>query len=91
LSGPVNVCSPRPVRNSELAAAIGKALGRPHSLRVPGFMIRLILGEFGTVILNGQRAVPRKLLDHGFAFCYPEIDSALAGIFNRKVRRERKS
>jgi len=80
LAGPVNVCSPCPIRNRELAAALGRAVGRPSWLRAPGFAVRFILGEFGTVVLNGQRVLPRKLLDHGFVFRYPDIDGALGQI-----------
>ena len=43
-------------------------------------MIKLVLGEFGSVILEGQRVIPRRLLDSGFAFQYPEIDKALQEI-----------
>jgi uncharacterized protein (TIGR01777 family) len=80
ISGPVNVCSPNPVRNKDLAKALGKALHRPSFMPAPGFMIKLVLGEFGSVILEGQRVIPRRLLDSGFAFQYPEIDKALQEI-----------
>ena len=40
-------------------------------------MIKLVLGEFGSVILEGQRVIPRRLLDSSFVFQYPEIDKAL--------------
>jgi uncharacterized protein (TIGR01777 family) len=80
ISGPVNVCSPNPVRNKDLATALGKALHRPSFFTAPGFMVKLVLGEFGSVILEGQRVIPRKLLDHGFAFQYPDIGIALKSI-----------
>ncbi len=80
LSGAFNVCSPHPVRNQELARAIGRALRRPSFMPAPAFMIELILGEFGSVLLKGQRVIPRRLLDAGFAFAYPEIDRALGHI-----------
>jgi uncharacterized protein (TIGR01777 family) len=80
ISGPVNVCSPNPVRNKDLAKALGKALHRPSFMPAPGFMIKLVLGEFGSVILEGQRVIPKRLLDSGFAFQYPEIDKALQEI-----------
>lgn len=80
ISGPVNFCSPEPVRNKDLAKALGKILNRPSLIPAPGFMIRLALGEFGSVILNGQRAVPGKLLDADFIFQYPEIAEALREI-----------
>lgn len=80
ISGPVNVCAPKPVRNRDLAKALGKALHRPSFMPTPAFMIKLVLGEFGSVILEGQRVIPQRLLDSGFAFHYPEIDKALQGI-----------
>lgn len=75
--GPVNVCSPNPVRNKELATALGKALSRPSLLKAPDIMIRLVLGEFGSVVLEGQRVIPAKLLRQGFVFQYPEITGAV--------------
>lgn len=80
ISGAVNVCSPKPVRNRELGNAIGRVLHRPSFLPAPGFMIELILGEFGSVLLKGQRVIPRRLLDAGFRFSYPEIEEALRSI-----------
>jgi uncharacterized protein (TIGR01777 family) len=80
LSGPVNLCSPNPVRNKELAQALGKALRRPSFLPAPAFMIKLVFGEFGSVILKGQRVVPRRLLENGFVFRYPEIDKAIENV-----------
>jgi len=83
ISGPVNVCSPNPVRNRDLAKALGKALHRPSFLPAPGFMVKLVLGEFGSVILEGQRVIPRKLLDSGFRFEYPDIERALQSIIGQ--------
>jgi uncharacterized protein (TIGR01777 family) len=80
ITGPVNVCSPNPVRNKDLARALGKALRKPSFTPAPGFMIKLVLGEFGSVILEGQRVIPRKLLENGFVFQYPDIDKALQSI-----------
>ncbi len=80
ISGPVNVCSPNPVRNKDLAKALGKALHRPSLIPAPGFMVKMVLGEFGSVILEGQKVIPRKLLDLGFVFQYPDINKALESI-----------
>ena len=79
-SGAVNLCSPNPVRNKDLGKAIGKVLHRPSFLPAPGFMIELILGEFGSVLLKGQRVIPRHLLDAGFKFRYPDIEAALKNV-----------
>jgi len=80
ISGAVNVCSPNPVRNKDLAKALGKALHRPSFIQAPAFMVKLVLGEFGSVILEGQRVIPKRLLENGFVFQYPDIEKALQGI-----------
>ncbi len=80
ISGPVNVCSPNPVRNKDLAKTLGKTLHKPSFMPAPGFVIKLVLGEFGSVILEGQRVIPKKLLENGFVFQYADIDKALQGI-----------
>ncbi|MBN1472832.1 MAG: TIGR01777 family oxidoreductase, partial [Syntrophaceae bacterium] len=80
INGAVNLCSPQPVRNADLGKAIGRVLHRPSSMPAPGFMIKLILGEFGSVLLEGQRVIPRRLLDAGFKFKYADIEKALQNI-----------
>lgn len=80
ISGPVNLCAPNPVRNRDLAAALGKAMNRPAFMSVPAFVIRLVLGEFAQVLLGSQRAVPKKLRQHGFAFRYPDISAAVQAV-----------
>ena len=77
ISGPVNFCSPNPVPNRDLAAALGKALNRPAFMPAPAFMVRMALGEFAEVLLGSQRAMPRKLQEHRFRFLYPDITAAL--------------
>jgi uncharacterized protein (TIGR01777 family) len=77
ISGPVNFTSPQPVRNRELTQALGRVLGRPAFMHAPAFMVRLLLGEFGEVLLSGQRVIPKRLLDAGFNFQFPDIDQAL--------------
>ncbi|MBL6966811.1 MAG: TIGR01777 family protein [Desulfobacteraceae bacterium] len=78
LSGPINCTAPEPVRNNDLTQALGKALGkRTFMPSVPGFVIKLIKGEFGSVLLEGQRVLPKKLLDAGFHFRFSRIDEAL--------------
>ena len=84
ISGPVNFTSPNPVQNRTLARALGKAMHRPSFFPAPGFMLKLILGEFGSVLLEGQRVIPQKLLKGGFQFRYPKIDQALEKILGRR-------
>jgi uncharacterized protein len=80
IRGPLNFAAPGPVTNRDLARSIGRALGRPSFMPAPGFMIRLMLGEFGSVLLAGQRVVPRVLLSRGFDFDYPDVESALRNL-----------
>lgn len=79
-SGPLNVASPTPVTNREFARAFGRALHRPAFLPLPGFVLKLALGEASSVLLSGQRAVPTTALNLGFVFEYPEIHGALSQI-----------
>ena len=80
IKGPVNFCAPRPVRNLDFAKALGKILHRPAFMPTPAFMIRLVLGEFGNVLLYSQRTAPDKLKQYGFQFKYPDIESAVAAV-----------
>jgi uncharacterized protein (TIGR01777 family) len=77
INGPVNFSSPNPVTNKDLGKALGKVLCRPSFVKTPGFMLRMVLGEFGSVLLEGQKVIPAKLMKHGFQFRYPDIISAL--------------
>jgi uncharacterized protein len=77
ISGPLNFTAPAPVRNADLAKAIGRVLKRPSFIPGPSFMIKLVLGEFGEYVLKGQRVVPKALLNAGFMFRFSAIEEAL--------------
>ena len=78
ISGAVNCTAPNPVTNRELTQVLGEVLAKPTFMPgVPGFVMSFILGEFGSVLLKGQRVVPKKLLDAGFRFSFPDLQSAL--------------
>jgi uncharacterized protein len=84
VTGPVNCTAPQPVTNKELTAAMGEVLHRPIFLpRAPSFLLKAALGDLGSVVLEGQRVLPRKLQAAGFAFEYPEIRKALADLVAR--------
>jgi len=81
IPGAVNCTAPNPVTNRELTKVIGEVLGKPTFMPgVPGFVMSLILGEFGSVLLKGQRVVPKNLLDSGFRFSFPDLRSALKNL-----------
>ena len=78
LSGPVNLTAPQPVCNAEFTRTLGTVLGRPRLVPLPAFAVKLLLGEMGDeLLLAGQKVLPRKLLDAGFHFAHPDLESAL--------------
>jgi len=81
LSGAFNVVSPEPVSMNELAAAFGEAFQRPAFFRVPAFAMKLAMGtEAAEAAFGGQRALPKRLTDAGFAFVFPDVRSALVDL-----------
>ena len=79
VSGPVNLTGPAPVTNAEFTAALGRTVNRPTPLIVPGFALRIALGEFAEEgLLGGQRAIPAALERAGFVFHHNTIGEALA-------------
>jgi uncharacterized protein (TIGR01777 family) len=78
LEGPFNLASPNPARSAQFTKALGRALGRPTIFPLPGLAVKAVFGERGeAVLLEGQRALPARLLDDGFSFAYPDLDQAL--------------
>ena len=78
VSGVVNATAPNPVSNREFSKALGRALGRPAMVPVPGFVLDLKFGrEFGAVLRGGQRAIPKRTQELGYEFRHPELDEAL--------------
>lgn len=76
--GAYNITAPAPVPNTTFTRALGRALHRPTLFGVPRFALRMAFGEMGeTLLLNGQRVLPQRLLDAGFRFSFGEIDAAL--------------
>jgi uncharacterized protein (TIGR01777 family) len=80
LAGPVNVVAPATATNAQFTKALGKALCRPAFLPAPAFALRLALGEMSALLLDGQRAIPKKLLTRGYEFRQPTLDGALAAL-----------
>ncbi|MEH7439439.1 TIGR01777 family oxidoreductase [Neobacillus drentensis] len=82
IQGPVNFTAPHPVMMSDFGKTLAEILDRPHWLPVPSFALRLLLGEMSTLVVDGQKVLPNKLLDHGFQFQYPNLEKALKNIFS---------
>lgn len=81
LSGVFNVASPEPVTMNRFADVLGASLKRPSVFRVPAFAVKMVMGsEAADAVLTGQRAVPKRLVDAGFDFVFPDLPSALADL-----------
>jgi uncharacterized protein (TIGR01777 family) len=81
VSGVVNATAPQPATNRDFSKALGRALGRPAVVPVPGFVLDLKFGsEFGAVLRDGQRVVPRRTQELGYEFEHPDLDAALADL-----------
>lgn len=76
-AGPFNLVAPNQLASADFSRAIGRTLHRPVYFPIPAFAVRLLLGEMSIIVLEGQRAVPRRLQDLGFQFQYSDIDQAL--------------
>lgn len=79
-SGPFNLTAPVPLTNDEFSHLLGRQLRRPAFIPVPALALRLLFGEMATALLDGQRAVPQRLLQLGFTFRFPTVSSALSDL-----------
>jgi uncharacterized protein (TIGR01777 family) len=75
--GPVNASAPEPVTNKTFSRALGKALHRPALAPVPGLAVKVLYGEMAEIVTKGQRVIPRRAQEHGYAFAHPDLDEAL--------------
>jgi len=75
--GPFNLVAPHPTTYAEFGRTLGRVMHRPYWFPVPAFALRTVLGEVASTVLEGQRAMPKKLLDLGFRFRFPDAESAL--------------
>jgi len=84
VAAPLNGVAPNPVTNREFTKTLGRVLGRPTFFPpVPGFMLKLMLGEFAEVLLGSQRVVPRAAQAANFQFKFPELEPALRNVLRR--------
>lgn len=77
LAGPINAVAPNPVRMRDFSKILGKVLNRPSWLPVPEFLLKIALGQMSEMLLNGQRAVPEKILSTDFTYRFPKLKEAL--------------
>jgi uncharacterized protein len=80
MDGVYNATAPQPVRMNDLSTTMGNVMNRPSWLPVPGFAIEAILGDGAKVVLEGQQVLPKRTLESGFEYQYPNLQSALTQI-----------
>ena len=81
--GPINAVSPEPVREAEVAAAIGAALHRPSWLSMPAVLIRLVMRESSILALGSRRIVPSRAVELGYRFLWSNLSAAMADVHRR--------
>ncbi len=80
----VNGTAPEPRTNAEFTRELAGALSRPAFLPAPAFGLKIAFGEMASILLEGQRVVPKKLLETGYRFRFPDLGSALSDVLARK-------
>ncbi|MEN8258925.1 MAG: TIGR01777 family oxidoreductase [Thermodesulfobacteriota bacterium] len=75
--GVYNLTAPKPTNNYDFTKTLGKVLRRPTLFPVPTFILKIIFGEGASILADGQAAVPKRLLDSGFVFAFPDLEGAL--------------
>jgi uncharacterized protein len=80
LQGAINATSPNPAQNEAFTESLARRLHRPAALPVPPFMLKLMLGEGATIVLEGQRVLPQRAISENYGFKFPSLDAALADL-----------
>lgn len=78
--GAYNLSAPNPLPNKDFGKEIAKALGRPALIPAPGFIFKIAFGEASTLLLDGLKVLPAKLLTTGYQFLYPDASTALQNL-----------
>lgn len=81
--GVFNLTSPTPLSNSEIGKILGQVINRPYWVPVPGFVLKLVLGEMSTLVLDGQIVLPKRLLEFGYKFRFEELNEALIDLLKK--------
>src|SRR3990167_11416942 len=78
ITGPVNAVMPHPMTNREFTKTVAKAVERPAFFHVPAWCLRLALGDLSHLVLDSQRVIPSKAVQHGYQFCFPSLKESLS-------------
>lgn len=83
LTGIVNGVSVNPVTMNEFAQSIGNTINRPSLFKVPSAMLKLLMGESASVVLEGAKVIPQKLIESSFEFRFRDLNEALADLLKK--------
>ena len=86
LNGAFNATGPRPVTNAEFTQTLARLLRRPAFLRLPASVLKMAMGEMSTLLLDGQRVVPSRLLQAGYPFQHASLEDALRAALSQQRR-----
>ena len=78
--GVFNLTSPKPLTNAKFSHVLGRVMKRPSFLPIPGLFFKIIFGEVATILLEGQRVIPKHLLEMGYQFKIPDAELALRNL-----------
>lgn len=82
VDGVINATAPRPVSNKVFTKTLGKVLKRPTIFPLPGFVAEVVFGDMATILIEGQKVLPRKAMKNGFNFTYDTVEKAFKEITN---------
>lgn len=85
LKGPINACSPHPVRNVYFTKSLAKVLKKPTFLSLPRWALRILFSDLADSLIMSQKVYPEKIISYGYHFIFPDIKEALSDIFDKKV------
>lgn len=87
--GAYNLAAPEAATQADLDRELGRALGVCHAWRIPGFAMRIAVGELGPYLVGGQTTPPDRLREEGFSFRHPTLRGAMEDLFDGpKARRD---
>ncbi len=81
--GVFNVMAPNPLTNGDFTHEVGKIMQKPAVIPVPKLALQLMFGEMAIILIEGQRAIPKRLQEHNFEFVYPTVEPALKNLFKK--------
>jgi uncharacterized protein (TIGR01777 family) len=84
LAGPLNGLSPFPVRNRDFTRILGSTLRRPTFLVMPSFILKAVLQDQASLLLDSERALPKRALETGFRFRFPYLEGALQNLLKER-------